>query len=559
MGEKSFNLTTEPWLKVIDQADHEKMVSLIELFENAPDYQRLAGDMQAQDLAVFRLLLAILTTVYSRVDMAGNAYDWAVAIEQAGYQAEAEFSRKTIQRGLLKTWRDLYRAGAFSTAVTKYLQQQADRFDLFGERPFYQATTTDYDALVPTKKRVATGNGQVAIKQINRQVSESGSTPAIFAPKAGDAKNTLTLAELTRWLVTYQNFTGVTDKTKIETTEKFANSAGWVYRLSPVFANGESLFETLMLNLVLTGKQDPYAPQLPVWEESIAAHVARRKQQVQPNNLAELYTTWSRILHIEWTPDDHPTIFSAGLPIFEADNAFIEPMTTWRHDKKTHADRPAVKGLRSLSIAMWRNFGQYVKVNESAATHEPGIVVWLRDLKDQNMIPDDKQLALMSVGLVSDGNVTSQAPAAEIVDDMRIKANVLFDTKSDIGYWPEQIEDVILMTQTIGKDYYRFLANVGRIRNLDATAFANKLSVGFYDRLNAPFKAWLAGLSNHDERSVKVNEWKETLRKTVFTAATDVMQSSSSRDITGLAGEKGPDNIFTAKNWLQHNVKVHLS
>ena len=63
MSEKSFNLVTEPWIKVIDEDNLEQTVSLEQLFTNAAHYQQLAGEMKSQDLAILRFLLAILTTV----------------------------------------------------------------------------------------------------------------------------------------------------------------------------------------------------------------------------------------------------------------------------------------------------------------------------------------------------------------------------------------------------------------------------------------------------------------------------------------------------------------
>src|SRR5699024_8999282 len=189
------------------------------------------------------------------------------------------------------------------------------------------------------------------------------------------------LDELIRWVITYQNFTGVTDKTKVVTEEKFSNPAGWVYRLNPVFVKGQTRFETLLLNLVLVNqRRDDSAEsilQRPVWEyESVPAYIAERNKQILLSNFVELYMALSRILHIEWDKSGQPTIFSAGVPMYSADNALIEPMTTWRRDKKTNDYRPAVKGLRSLGIAMWRNFGQYVKVREANNIREPGLVVW---------------------------------------------------------------------------------------------------------------------------------------------------------------------------------------
>lgn len=566
MDNQTFNLTTDPWIKVIEtQTNHERTVSLIELFQNAQNYRQLAGDMHSQDLAILRFLLAILTTVYSRYDASGDPYDWLDLDEDLPQDSEVDEDgyEDDGQDDLLGTWQQLHQAGQFSTIVTQYLTRYKDCFDFFGRRPFYQVTTTDYDRLVPEKKRVEEGKGQVSVKQMNRRVSESGNTPALFAPKAGEAKNTVALDELIRWVITYQNFTGVTDKTKVVTEEKFSNPAGWVYRLNPVFVKGQTLFETLLLNLVLVNqRRDDSAEsilQRPVWEyESVPAYIAERKKQILPSNLAELYTAWSRILHIEWDKSGQPTIFSAGVPMYSADNALIEPMTTWRRDKKTNDYRPAVKGLRSLGIAMWRNFGQYVKVREADNIREPGLVVWLRLLKGKGLISRDQPLMLNSVALISDGNATSQSPAAEVVDDMQMQADVLFDNPEIAENWPTRIEEVIELTQTIGQDYYHFATDISKIRNLDGRAFAGKLSATFYERLNEPFKAWLESLKGDDDRDAKIKVWKEKLKQIAVTAVDEMVQMSSPRDIRGIEGQHGPLNIFTAKNHFMYNMRKHL-
>lgn len=563
MDNKSFNLVTDPWLKVIEiQSNQERTVSLTELFENSQNYRQLAGEMHSQDLAILRLLLAILTTVYTRFDATtGELYSWLEKAATNELRVDQEMYDDNGQHDLLATWKSLHQAGHFSEVVVQYLEQHQERFDFFGEQPFYQATTEDYDALVPENKRVAAGKGQVSIKQINRRVSESANTPAIFAPKSGGAKNEIQLDELVRWVIAYQNFTGVTDKTKVVTAEKFSNPAGWLYRLNPVFVKGKSLFETLMLNLVLidTRKNDAeYVFQKPVWEyPTVHDYVEMRKKQILPDNLAELYTAWSRLLHIEWRDSGQPAIFSAGIPMFAADSALIEPMTTWRLDKKTNEYRPALKGLQSVGIAMWRNFGQYVKVKQADDIHEPGMVIWLRKLKKEHLIARNAPLILNSIALISDGNATSQSPAVELIDDMQLQADVLFDPEI-ADYWPTRIEGVIEQTQTVGKDYYHFASDIATIRNVETRPFASALSAKFYDRLNEPFKQWLAGLTGEDDRDEKINLWKDQLKEITTQAVADVMQSPSPRDIKGISGEKGLLNIFTAKNRLMFNLRTHL-
>ena len=236
MSEKHFNLVTEPWIKVIDDQNQEREVSLEKLFTNIEHYRRLAGEMKSQDLAILRFLLAILTTVYSRYDAVDQPYDWLELDDQmrpVSFDEDAfDSERKRIEKGLLATWRKLYHVGHFTPVLTEYLHQYQKRFDLFDKNtPFYQVTREQYDSLVPQNKTIAKGKGTVAVKQINRTISESNNKPDIFSPSTSLHKNDVSLAALVRWLITYQNFTAVTDKTKITTKEKFSVSKGWLYGL----------------------------------------------------------------------------------------------------------------------------------------------------------------------------------------------------------------------------------------------------------------------------------------------------------------------------------------
>ena len=69
---KEFNLLEEPWIKVIHADCREEEVSLVDIFLNAHNYLDLSGDTSAQDIAVLRLLLAILHAVFEQKDEEGN-------------------------------------------------------------------------------------------------------------------------------------------------------------------------------------------------------------------------------------------------------------------------------------------------------------------------------------------------------------------------------------------------------------------------------------------------------------------------------------------------------
>lgn len=574
---ESYNLITEPWIKVLDcKTNSEHMVSIKELLQNASDYRQLAGEMHAQDLAILRLLEAILTTVYTRVDQAGQKYDWVTLDDKMHLQSYKNPKELKMKKALLKTWSTLYDKGSFSEAVFEYLDKNREVFDFFGDRPFYQVTAEQYDSFVPDNKKIARGSGTVDLMQINRLISQSGNSVAIFAPKSANRKNKLTLDELVRWVITYQNFTGVTDKTKVKAKEKMSNSRGWLYTLNPVYAQGKNLFETLMLNLLLFNPNKPtYTQQRPVWEEDLGEYVKRRLSQVKPDNFAETYTVWSRLLHIEWQ-DGTPTIFSAGLPAFDSANAYdIEPMSTWRKNKMDEFYYPATRQLSSIGIAMWRNFGQYInvkRISDSSVqeeTEEPLTVAWLNYLKTKNKLLNQQMINLHTSGIISNGGATSLMPAAEFDDNLRIEADVLFDETEDRkNAWPQRIEEMVDLNQEVGRKYYGFLMEVGRIRfgPQGAADFAGRKSQTFYDNLNEPFENWLANLSGGDDRDEQQKFWKKQLKQIALRTLDDFLEIIAPRDISGIKADKSQSgtkstesNIFIAANKYRAGINKALN
>ena len=406
MPDKSFNLVEKPWIKVLDNNGNSEIVSLTDLFKNAANYQRLAGEMATQDLAILRLLEAILTTVYSRLNSKGEAYEELELDDHFRVIDHDDDDDEEIVSAYSDTWGELFRKGSFTRAVTDYLEKNSDCFDFFGSNPFYQVNKEVYDSQVPANKKIDVDKpkGTVSVKQINRTISESNNSPAIFSPKSPDDKNKISLDELIRWIITYQNYTGVTDKTKVNTKEKFSVSAGWLYGLGTVYAQGNNLFETLMLNLVFP---EEYREQKPVWEfETPIKYIEFLKTNPETSGLSvsTLYTLWSRMLHIEWQ-NNEPIIFTAGLPKLSTTMAFNEPMTTWRKNKDGEY-YPAMKHQNDLNRAMWRNFGQYVATNKSSDNnfHEPGITSWLKKIEKQ--LPNDYFVTLKTTNFISDGNAT---------------------------------------------------------------------------------------------------------------------------------------------------------
>ena len=72
MKEIEFNLLTEPWVRVRRPDNTVQEVSLTDALLHAQDYVDLAGEMPTQDAAMLRMMLEVLFTVFSRVNVEGE-------------------------------------------------------------------------------------------------------------------------------------------------------------------------------------------------------------------------------------------------------------------------------------------------------------------------------------------------------------------------------------------------------------------------------------------------------------------------------------------------------
>lgn len=296
-----FNLIDESWISVVtDYKGTTKLVGLREFFQNAQRYIDFAGDMPTQDFAVMRFLLAILHTVFSRFDADGNPYEM-VNLNEKMKQVENvdEEDEEDYEDVLMETWENLWKAGKFPEIVIDYLECWHDRFYLFDDDyPFYQVTKEEISGSKISKAKPSETLG----KNINRLISESGNKVALFSPKYSfdDNKEILTCAEITRWLISFQSYASLSDKVKF-TNKNYKASKGWLFDLGGVFLSSDNLFKTLILNLVLVNTSNTdYNKNLqkPVWEYKPSEVVKKYMSENPINNIAELYTAYSRAVYI---------------------------------------------------------------------------------------------------------------------------------------------------------------------------------------------------------------------------------------------------------------------
>lgn len=561
-----FNLIDEPWITVItDKKGNTKNVSLKELFKSAQSYKKIAGDSRAQDFAVLRVILAVLHTVFSRFNSDGKSYGY--------FETDEKLRQKNIIddddlndyiEDLYETWINLWNKKEFPDIIYKYLEIWHDRFYLFDEEcPFFQVRKEDIspDKINRSKPTKIPG------KNINRLISESGNKISLFSPKYEGNKETLTEgnkeiltpSEIIRWLITFQGYTGLSDKV-IFGKEKYKSSKGWLFDIGGIYLEGENLFETLLLNFVLIHPKEEYIKciQKPCWEYESKDLLEFYKNLDYLDNISSLYTIWSRAIYID--PDiDLETPFSfdiVKLPDLNHQNQFLEPMTIWRFNEDRVNKNTYTPKKHIVNQSMWRSFGLIAMPDsDDNNIRQPGIIEWLNDIESLIHIGD--KITINSISMRDDGNATSWVPIDEIHDSLSISEIILTDV-SEAG-WVPRINDVVEETKNVIDRTYRiFIYDIKEIRNLESKEFVNQNVEDLYFMVDKPFRDWISSINPNDLKDEKINEWRSEFKNIVLKQADKILSQAGPRDYIGIEKDKVIKNIATSYSSFKYFLNNQL-
>lgn len=193
-----------------------------------------------------------------------------------------------------------------------------------------------------------------------------------------------------RWLLYVNAYDDTSAKSSVRGGDKLPSpGAGWLGRLGLIYAVGDNLFETLMLNLILLKDGVKlWGENRPVWEKSVPKADERTEIDL-PDNQAELLTLQSRRLIIDRKGDSVTGFHLLGGDFFDKVGAFVEQMTVWIGVKEKKTSPVVFQPKRhNPAIQLWREFSVIAAKNEGR--HRPGIVSWIGVLKDADIIPNSR-------------------------------------------------------------------------------------------------------------------------------------------------------------------------
>ena len=548
---EKFNLLKEPWIAVlIDEQGTTSEVSLIDAFKNAHKYKGLAGETQFQNFALLRLLLAVMHTVFSRFNDKGEVYSYFELDEMYKQCSviEDEYDIEDYCEDLLTTWKGLWDSEKLPEIIELYLRKWEDSFDFYSDdKPFYQIPN---DFLVE-KGINEDGTSYLKPQFLNRLISESDNTVKLFSPNSHQFKNDLSDSELVRWVVTFQGYTGTSEKKK-HPDFKGSSSKGWLLGLGGVYYEGKNLKETLLLNLVMD--ETNAKEQTPVWEKT-NEKIVEDIFNGYPNNLADLYTFYSRLMLVDKKrkkmsekKEKDKYIRTVQMPGIKQNDYFLEQMTMWKFEKNGENKDSFIPLRHQVEHYFWESFGNASVARSSSNMKRVGLFDWHSKLIEKGIVDNDI-LNIVAVG-VNYNKDASTMMNEEINDYLSIDDYVLIDIQE--SGWIYRIEaEITLIKYLVDKILGSFLNDLAKLNNSRNNSIASTIKREAYFQINKPFREWLTSLKVDDQKDEKVSNWRSDLKKILLEQGKKMVSNPSNREYKGIVTTDSKNevvNIVTLYN-----------
>ncbi|MFJ2415288.1 type I-E CRISPR-associated protein Cse1/CasA [Streptomyces brevispora] len=485
-GALSFDLTAQPWIPVLRQDGNQDELSLRQVFEQAGSLRRLVGDLPTQEFALVRLLLAL---AHDALDGPRDAEGWG------------------------KLWAD---DGCFEP-LAAYLDEHRGRFDLLDSRtPFFQVA-----GLHTAKNEVF---------PLNRIVADVPNGAPFFSSRM-PAVDRLTFAEAARWVVHTHAYdtsgikTGVAGDDRVKGGRVYPLGVGWAGNLGGVFAEGRTLRETLLLNLVAPAdtpglSSGDNGEDRPAWRRGACGPGAGPTRP--PTGLRDLYTWQSRRLLLHADADGvHGVVLGYGDALVARNKHRHEPMTAWRRSaaqEKKHGEplvymprehdptRSAWRGIASL-IA---DRAEAVQGTDPAPYLRPGVLEWIARLVTAGELD---QGFLVRARIIGAQYGTQQSVIDEVMDDHLSMAVVLLHQQD--REFAEQAIGAVADAADAVTALGDLATNLARAASTESEGPRATARDAGFAALDTHYRSWLAALDGREDPYEQRTAWQRHVHRTV--------------------------------------------
>lgn len=483
---RTFSLTHERWLSVRGLAGEREEVGILDAFANAHRFSGLSGDIPTQNVALTRLLLAVIHGSLGPRD--------------------------------LDAWRELWRAPELPVEpIAAYLARYADRFDLLHPvTPFFQV------AGLRTSKDEHS--------DLSKLVADVPNGVRFFSTRRGEHL-ALTHAEAARWLVHCQAFdpsgikSGAVGDDRVKRGKGYPIGVAWSGWLGGLLLEGDTLRETLLLNL-LPRDHEPYgrdpAVDVPAWERDPST-AAEAGLVGRPTGPVDLYT-WQarRIRLVEADERIVGVLICNGDPLSPQNRHGIEPHTAWRRseaqEKQLKLPLVYMPRAHDPDRAIWRGLPSLLPAAPARGdVPVAGVLQWLDELVEDEVLDPDHVVRLRATGMIygSQSSVTDDV----VHDSLALRAYLAGRSATESASIVEScVEAADRAVRAVGN----LAADLAAAAGGEGGGRRSRVMERLYADLDTPFRDWLREL-RADSSSVDVQiDWHRTVRRIVGAAAAEL-------------------------------------
>lgn len=526
MTATEFNLLSQPWIPVHRSSGEQGLVSIAELFDQAPTIRGVGGDVPTQAFAIQRMVLAIVH----------RAIDWGDTPE--------------------KRWAQVWKDGHLPVdEIERYTRQFTHRFDLLHPvTPFFQVAD------------LATAKGEFT--SLERIIADVPSNEKYFTTRAGSSLASISYAEAARWIVHCQAFdpsgikSGDPRDPRVKGGKGYPIGVAWSGQLGGVLFEGANLFQTLLLNTVLRNPDGQRAPAAdgPVWEREQLG--PRERPDPTPLGPTDLLTWQSRRLRL-----DHDGASVRGVLIMNGDaasthNRFdMEFLTPWRYSdpqSKKFGDIRYLPRQHDPERALWRGVDALLsdvadpKVDGLMKSRAPGVAHWLDRLVDGGYL--DRKLTVRPHALGLDYINQSSIVGESIDDVLQIHLALLGRYSETRSY----------ATMAVGAADRAVAALANLAGNLAAASGGESdgprdsaRSEAFF-ALDAPFRRWLVQLDDDTDLEDYLGQWHRSVKSTVEPMGRALIESAGVPAFVGRTVRERHVDSSQASIWFRQALRKEL-
>ncbi|RLP74947.1 type I-E CRISPR-associated protein Cse1/CasA [Mycetocola tolaasinivorans] len=487
----SFNLLVDPWIRCLDADGVVRERGLNAVFSDVRDIREIVGEIPTQTFAITRLLLAIL---YRALDGEG---------EDPG------------------EWGNLWREGLPVSGVQQYLSEYHDRFNLFDPvYPFFQV------ADLHTSKN--------EFKGVVQLILDLPANNTLFTTRGGESATRLSFAEAARWLVNAQSFdfsgikSGAVNDPRVKGGKGYPQGVAWAGLIGGVLVEGDSLHETLLLNLA--PHRASIDDDLPVWEVEVPDGPAPSARGARgPRGPAALYTWQNRRIRLfEREGVVVGSLLCYGDPLTPQNMQGVEPMSAWRRsaaqEKKLRSAPVYMPREHHQSRAFWRGLSAVLPrtVEQSAQAEAPAALPpysleWIAQLLQEGVLERSVTVRLRAIGVVYG---TQSSVVSEVIDDrLMLPLSVVGENGRELAAVAEaavtRAENAVRALERLDADLTVAAGGEHRVpadslRELGSTATAAYLVI---DPL---YRRWLGALRPGLAPGRAYDVWKEEVHRQIL-------------------------------------------